>query len=99
MRLVKRGNEIERRQRLLTSPGLDLKAALGAMRCQDQNQDVVFDVHCVGGRPQCGCDRRQIRIIAALGIGTHDDRTAAETVGHDPGRAIRLALEYSLIAV
>jgi len=68
------------------------------VRRQDQHQDVVLGVHSRGRRPQGGRQGFDGRVRAAPCVGAHDDRTGAETVRNDAGRALRLPLEHALIA-
>jgi len=68
------------------------------VRRQDQHQDIVLGVHARGRRLEGGRQRFDGRVRAAPCVGAHDDRTGAETVRNDAGRAPRLPLEHALIA-
>src|SRR5882672_5323617 len=90
--------EIRRRERLRKPPRLDCKAGAGAVRGENQKQNVVVGVHPIGRRLQGHGQAFNRCTSAFLRIVLHIDRAAPETARYDLCCTGRLASKHALIA-
>src|SRR6266851_3462112 len=91
-------SKLSRRERLREPPRLDCQAGWGAVRGENQKQNVVLGVQPIG------CDLQRLGqgvdrcTSALLGIVLHVDRASVEAVRYDLCRASSLASKHALVA-